>query len=587
MANNKIPQTNKAFQLINTHFSVRSLPANDLLKRIINYPKLSLLTLMMLSQNLSVKGQEPAGVLKGSYTNYYKYYTPAPGSGMPAGSDIVSRGVVLLTDQENEDNDPERFAGSAFIINTFRNDDTLCVCTAGHVAKAVMNDGYEFLGSPPYTTYRFNMYMDYIGQENPLIPRLNQTLTAYKTPVPIGARVVKVVTNARGSGDQPDIALFLIDRRQLPAVANYATLGYELSTFYGKPIGSFYQIGYPFAMPQRITTNAKTLQNETSFENMLGVFPVNPPVGSGPGASGSPFVIQTLPDGRVSNTGTVAGVYCSGSTEPGTAIPEDAGVAIVYADELYGTELSVIANDIKTHCWKSKTETELMQSGAYKTSVIVNNSNNIQPFSQSQTLSQASDLTNIAAPNSYTVNTTYNTTPVTATYLKAAICKIGSLSFPTVSSANKPWQINIAAKEIIVTPSSTTTGFSYNATNGAELNLASVLVEPSSSSARLLSQDNPLLPDSSTTKSEGVYAIRPNPSTTGRFSVDLPTGANDADKIYEIQISALGSGKTIKKESVHVGGVYEIDLSAYAKGAYIITISRNGIMVYSSKLIYR
>lgn len=532
------------------------------------------LATMLLS--CTVFAQVPIYAPKGSYTDFFRYYTPA-GTSMPSGAQNVSRGVVYLTSAA-DDYPAEKFGGSAFLIQTFRNDDTVCLCTAGHVARAVLNQNYEFMGSPPYETYNFNMYMDYLGKPQNGNPGLDENISSYRTPIPISAKVVKIIEHTPGP-DAQDIALFLIDKRFLPAVTNYAMLGYDLSTLYGTPTDTnrqFYQIGHPANMPQRITVAASLFGGTPLYEGML-LFGGGPPLGTGPGASGSPFVLQTMVDGTVSSSGTVHAVYDGGDNIQVPAIPEDGNKKIYYGAHPYGTELSNIANEIKAHCWKSKTEMELLQTKEYMNTVIANN--NIQPFSQTQTLNQVVDLLAITAPNSFTINTQNNT--VSATFLKAATCNIGSVVLPVGHpQTGKPWQINIEGKAVIITPSSTSSAFTYDAAIQSELNIASALVEPGTAAPILAKNIVPEQKGTSVQLSDfGVY---PNPSANGYFNIYFPDHGP-----YTVHILSM-EGRVLLDIPV-TSSQYQLHLPDNAsRGNYVMVIyrGRDPRPVYKTTLAY-
>lgn len=477
----------------------------------------SIFTAAILMMKIAAKAQEPPYAPKGAYTDYFRYFMPGNTS-MPAGSANVSKGVVYLSNGGNSEFGPEQIAGSGFIIQTFRNDDTLCVCTAGHVAKSVFNDDDAYMGGLPYHVNPFYLYLDYLGRAKTGNNTLNETITGYKTSIPIGARLVKIIRRTGAGPEKPDIALFLLDKRTLPPADAYAMVGYDLNTLYGKPannIENFYQIGHPNTMPQRITKDAHLYGAQALFPGMLG-FDLNAPVGTGPGSSGSPYLIQTLGDGTVSNTGTAIAVNSGGIDVLVTAVPEDGSKRIAWASDAYATELSNIAADIKSHCWKAKTEARLNQTKEYKNTVVV--TNNILPFNQPQTLEQVSDLQAIAAPNCYTVGTVSNNIAIHTTYLKASTCNIGGFTHPaTYPGDGKPWQVAIAAKEVNVTY-----GFEYTPTGTAVLALSGVITGTSSaSSSTLREQDNTALPGEYH-RAEEQFTVYPNPSPSGLFNIALP-----------------------------------------------------------------
>jgi len=517
----------------------------------------------------------------GSYTSDFRYYDPTDPL-LPAGSSDVSKGVAYLFGYPRDQEQLSVANGTAFIIQTFRNDDTLCVCTAGHVARSLFGE--------QSSNARFDLSLRYLGRPKTSDPTLNELVSCFETPTRIGARLVKQLESA-DEFERPDIALFLIDKKQLPAVADYAMIGYDLSTFSSNPANPsarFYQIGHPNAMPQRITTSFQLAVGDiTGVLESSGSIPA--PVGLGPAASGSPLIMRTLPDGTVSSTGTARAVLHGGDSDPVHPIPRDGNLyfPIERGTDLVATELATIAADIKAHCWKAKTEAELEQTKEYMRTVIANN--NIQPFSTAQTLNQAMDLLSIAAPNCYTVNTASDhNTPVNATYLKAATCLIGSLTFPTTYTAtNKPWQINIEGKEVNITPN-TSNAFSYDAAANAELNLASVIVQTSSAVARIRSDDNNETDDGNPQNSlPGNFIVKPNPSTTGHFSIDIPAASDHQEQTYDIIVSELSSGKTIKKESAHAGTTWQADLANFARGAYLVAFYQKGMQPHFVKLIYR
>lgn len=539
---------------------------------------------------LSASAQdEPIYAPKGSYTSYFRYYAPGD-IAMPSGARAVSKGVALLAsyDLYDPDFDEER-NGTAFIIQTFRDDDTICMCTAGHMARGIFNEKNPYPVNPPYSVNPFFMYLNYLGWADSYDTTLNETISGFKTPMPIGAKLVRYIEDSVGDGVKKDIALFLIDKKQLPAVANYAMIGYDLNGLYGKSansIGRFYQIGHPEIMPQRVTLDASFSPGTAQNPNVIELNEVlSPPVGIGPGASGSPWLIRTLADGTVSNTGTAIAVHSSGRASILPHIAADTDLApIKYSRMGTATEFAAISADIKAHCWKNKTEAQLQQSKEYMNTVMV--SNNIQPYSQAQTLNQVTDLTGITSPNAYTVTESKSSTSVSATYLKASTCTIGGLAFPaSYSGTGKPWQINIMGKEVNVNPPAGT-AFEYTASGYAELNMAGALVEPISQTIA-----NPLpelgnrgynanINDGA---SEG-FAVWPNPSTTGRFFLAVPEINKEA---YVVIVYEAASGRRVAEGGLVPGTVYPVDLGSYCKGIYIAAFYLNGKLVYNAKLVFQ
>lgn len=526
-----------------------------------------------------------------SYSSHFRYYTPSDNT-MPAGSENVSKGITAITslNQLNRSND-ENESATAFIIQTFRDDDTVCICTAGHVAKAIFNHNLPYLSGPPYNVYPFNMYLNYLGRPDPDDATVNEVISGYRSPLPVNARLVRYLQNPDpASVEDPDLALFLVDSKQLPAVANYAQIGYDLTGLYGKApntIGRFYQIGHPYGMPQRITTDAGFTPGTAQKPNVIYSGPLAIPHGISLSSSGSPWVIKTLADGTAANTGTAVAVHSATIYKLMQPIFSDPFWGnMQYGDDSKSTELAAIAAEIKAYCWKNKTAAQLEQTKEYRRTLVIDNSSNLQPFTVARILFQLPDLTGIDSPSAYTVTENSGGTSVSATYLKASTCTIGSPVFPANhASTGKPWQINIMAKEINITPA-TASAFDYTATGSAAFNIGAALVETTVQTINTSNTELPLTTynNNTNTQTRADLAIWPNPSSTGRFQIAVPAGKTNES--YLVVIHDAASGRKIAEGSIAPGTTYPLDISSYAKGVYIASFYQNSKLLHTAKLVY-
>lgn len=94
-----------------------------------------------------------------SFPGFFTYYDPA-NPNLPIGSDTTSN-AILYYDRAIQSGGLKH--GTMFLINTFRDDDTVCVCMTGHQAVDFFPDGHATLA--PFSG-NFNVAMKYLGKDS-------------------------------------------------------------------------------------------------------------------------------------------------------------------------------------------------------------------------------------------------------------------------------------------------------------------------------------------------------------------------------------------------------------------------------------
>ena len=126
-----------------------------------------------------VNGQESmAGSPFGSYTYFFRYFTPGDVNN-PVGSNMASNAIIGMA-SFHDANPRRRFplhsTGTGFLINTYRKDKKICMCTNAHVVDALF--GNAAIGS----TVAFDAHMKYLERHPLLILDIMKRCRALKLP---------------------------------------------------------------------------------------------------------------------------------------------------------------------------------------------------------------------------------------------------------------------------------------------------------------------------------------------------------------------------------------------------------------------
>lgn len=448
-----------------------------------------------------------------SFPGYFTYYNPADPNN-PPGSDTISKAIIFYVKPSPE----YTSSGTMFLINTFRDDDTICACLAGHQMKAFFPNGKVTPG--PFSG-NFYFAMNYLGKDsvaniNGINYHLNSVIPGTAKGVATGGELVAYYADEHLTGREPDISLILLDKRQLPLLS-YATAGYDFDNTNWRA-ASYYSINHPKNYPQRIQ------DHYTAFEEFAHTVTINGdrPFCSASGSSGGPL-IQRPSSADIS--GCVRGVASVAFEVPGNVLYDRlAGVNFPFFYQTGFTKIGTIENAIKRHCWKNKDSNEIILNGLQRKSVLINNATNITPYKQNRTITQTSDVTANA-------ETGPSRNDTKSSYLKANQCNLNGFTLTaTYPGSTESWQVTIAVKE-----TGLINEFSYTPVGRSELNLSTVIINDGPAGSLSRKADNALsVADKMTNTTASQFKIYPNPSPDGTFHIALPDTEPYSVAVYTI-----------------------------------------------------
>lgn len=499
-----------------------------------------------------------------SRPDIYTYFNPQA-QNLPADAFSASKAVVHVNSYSADVERAVGTSGSAFLIRTFRADNKICMCLAGHqIADLFPEGGIPIAGSA--INLNSDIYMNYLGKDSAAGGNhFDQPVSFSKAFV--GS--VKLLDYYFDESTEKDAALVLIDSRKLPA-QSFVTLGYDFADNAWSST-SFYNIGHPHNYPQRIADQLTMQQvgiNSVKFTNQL-------PYATGPGSSGSPLII------RSGNSGTVRGILSQGFHQPFfMSFSKATGEAYnyKYSTNPQFTKIRILESAIRKHCWNKSDSAAISGNQSYKQMLTVDNSTAINPYAQNYSISGTAGLTASAG-----ALFRESASDIEITRLHAANCSVsGDFSLPvTYPGSTKPWQVEIAAKEINISPGATT-GFDYTASGSSELELSSVVIGTSPVSQSTISGGfSPSLPSLPTT-ADTRFAVFPNPAPDGIFSVAFPDNGP-----YDLKVTSM-DGKELLHTSV-TSNPYTLYLPNIApRGTYVMTVHLGSGYkpVYKTMIVY-
>ncbi|GAA4458575.1 hypothetical protein GCM10023092_27080 [Rurimicrobium arvi] len=495
---------------------------------------------------------------------FYEDNNPA----MPSGANSASKSLIYL--QGGDPNIPgnDGAGSTAFIIRTFRDDDSVCVCMTGHQIS-------DFTGGQSPTVpgeVTLNNYISMNFKGTDLVDLddgvhyvgANEGASSYLHTL----RVVAYYQDPLSAGTGIDAALVLIRKRQLPS-ANYTALGYDFSAINALNYQNYFTMGHPWCYPQRLVTNL-VFDNDANNYVWLRT---QLPFASGPGASGSPLI----------NSVTTAAQGILASSRLNSAINPERTVSgrtleYKYATNIRFTRMSLLESAIKEHCWKNANKEQILSSGSYKQTV--QEANPGASFFQEYSLS-VSQVANIF---SYSRTSTGDANGKKVTDFAAKNCTFGSFTLPAVypGTTSTPWQVVVTAKQVDVTA-----GFSYTASGSSELDLNTVAIYGSQSAASKLAgaTDTAFASSVAGTDAASCFKLYPNPSTDGTFYLELPHSERAVR--YKGTILSI-DGKAVRQlNDMQSGQKVDISLPHLPKGFYLLNVqNEKGIRVFSTQLIY-
>lgn len=489
-----------------------------------------------------------------SFPGYFTYYN-AQSVNKPPGSDTASKAIIFYI----KDTGPSTSGqGTMFLINTFRDDDTICACLTGHQVSAFFPDGNArpgpFGGPIP-------LLMNYQGKDslatiNGASYYLNQIIS-HSVGVAAGGELVTFNYDTSLPRTAPDIALILLDKRQLP-VPEYATLGYDFNN--ASSSGSYYSINHPLAYPQRLQDNFSSVW-ESPFRFEAETFL---PFSIAHGSSGGPFIKK--------ETSSVSGLIAGGNFNAGGAVRDRIrNLDVRYTPYVSVTRISTIEKEIRSRCWKNKDSAEIVSKGLDRKAMLINNAGNLAAYNLKRTITNSSGIT--AAAETGPAKRSKK-----SSYLKADRCDLSGFTLPAIYPGSEDsWLVTVAAKEINLNDE-----FNYTASGLSELNLGIVIINTGTtgSTARILDHAQSAPGDSA--NKNALFKVYPNPAADGVFHIALPPTGQYNLVVYNME------GKEMYRSACD-RNPYRLQLPAVSKGTYLLVIfnehTKGGL--HRQPIIYR
>lgn len=516
----------------------------------------------------------------------FRFFNPT-GASIPPQAAITSKGIIAMDSYHGSLGPVETTTGTAFLIRTFRPDNKVCMCMNGSLIKYIFDLSHGGLGFPQFgerINLNADIYMDYLGQDSVGGDGVSYTKVKGFAKSYLGhATVLAYVPGAAGAMFA-DAALLLVDKSQLPS-ALFATLGYEfLNNVW--PDASYYTIGHPHHYPQRIsdTMELTEIEDHNGEQNTV-ILQTQPPYAVARKSEGSPILLKQPLGGQgaAMAVAIVSDIWSGDLGEHNTfdflSPKYEAGFSpALFSDgffeynryNLRATKLKVLEAAIRKHCWNNSDSTSIDANRTYRQTVTVNNSTSTNPYSQNASISSSSGLATASA-----AVFSESTANLEITRLNSNICNITSFALPTTyPGSSKPWEVNIAAKEINVSQD-----FSYTASGNAQLELSTVIFQTSSASTI-----NHQLPAGSDTSyynniMESSCKVYPNPSPSGMFYISLPDTGIYHVKIYSMDAKLVYQSRCNAK-------LHTVSLQGWAKGTYALSIYKgNGNEIIFKQLI--
>lgn len=511
-----------------------------------------LLTLIVVS----TAGAQPKEVPLQSLPEIFTYFTPGKPTN-PAGADIASKSIMLL-----DGSTPSEGNGSAFLIQTFRDDNKVCVCLSGHQVRSYLGESAPTLNKS--ININRDIYLNYLGEDSIVNGEHYDRVTSFSKAFIGSATLLEYIydrTLSTPNSTYPDAALLLIDKNQLP-LDSFAMLGYNFQNT-NWDATTYYVIGHPLGYPQRISDI--TYQDN---KDLVLFTQSQEPYALAGGASGSPLLT------RSSNVpGVVRGIYVRARTIwdiEGLNYKSGRPAYLTYSTAHSFTKITTLEQAIRNHCWKKNDSAYISTNGSYMQTTIVDNSAAINPYSQNFDLHATSDLTKTSASifSDAAIDMVH-------TRVNANICNISNFSLPATNpGSSKPWQITIAAKQANISEN-----FSYTASDISSLELSTVLINaPISKAAK--TQNSVEAPNVAAGTASQSFEVYPNPSAEGIFNLSMPTKGE-----FKVVVFST-NGQTVYQSDCR-DNPFTIKLPNVATGTYLLKVylKQSNTPVYQTTLL--
>lgn len=495
-------------------------------------------------------------LLNRSMSNFFTFFNPAAAN-IPPGSALASKGVIFLS--SSGISTESTIDGTAFLVNSNREDKKYCMVLAGHAIKSRYPGGTPIVNSAVH--FNAYIYMDYLGRDSSSQGFNYTAINNFsKTYLSTG---VLVAYSFDDIDDGRDYALVLVNPFQLPS-ASFVGLGVDFSDI-NWAADSYYSEGFPLNYPLRLSDSLNLIQNGANTV----VMETRLPYALGPGSSGGPLLARTAS----AFSGPVAKglMVRAQDMQPfaGSYRGNDALYYVFkYATKARFTKISLLESAIRSNCWKKSDSVNISVNELYKQAVSVANTPGMNAYTQNYTLSSTAGLTGASAP----VNSETYPSGELVSNLHAGLCTIDGFTLPDNLNAGQPWIVTIAAKQINVTD------FNYTPTGQSELDLAAVVIgSTSASTSRQLSTQENSSQESGIAQGFRVY---PNPSSTGVFYVSGPATEN-----YLIEVFSM-AGQSVYHSHTS-GTATAMQLSGLSRGTYLLRIlDSHGKRLFTQEIIY-
>ncbi|PZF72527.1 T9SS type A sorting domain-containing protein [Taibaiella soli] len=496
----------------------------------------------------------------GAYAQYFKYYNSA--ANQAAYISDASKAVVGIYQMGSYYPFfdglfmiplPVPVPGNATgtFIQTFRDDNKVCFCSAGHVFRGQNVQVGQKVA--------FDAYLKYYGKPSVVDARYNSLQSGYKTS--FNAEVVADVV--------PDAILLLVDKDAITSTS-FAMQGYEFDAVLDGN-DRYFSLGHPYKMPQRqadgMVYNAARSAPYTDYTFWTDLSGNANNIGQG--YSGAPVIRQDA------NNPALIGIL-SQAGDPSEVPSSD----LVYTDfqngrwpprysqKVKAIKIDALKDAIMQHCWKNRSRESLLTSGDYKRTVTVNNQSVVAKFQTPLIITGNAGLAAAADPV-YTANN-----PGWSLLSGSTVSFSG---FDLIPGPNNLKTL-VLAKEINLQST-----FSFTATEGQELFLNAVTIEATAPASRLSASAGKIdtATNSIVSSSEQVL-VYPNPSYTGIFTIELQGLWTDPG--YDLRVFAA-DGKLIHRMQCQ-GKINKVDISNAASGTYWVVLKdAQGKQLWSGSLI--
>lgn len=512
---------------------------------------LCLFLLLAFQQGRSV-AQPDRSILE-SRPDLFTFFTPG-NPGNPFNADMISKGVMQLD---------AGLSGTAFPIRTFRDDDKVCVCLTGHQVTAYNHDNRVVIRGKTIDL-NTDVYMNLLGKDSLANGVHYTSFTGFSKSFIKSATVLEHFDYDLAG---KDAALILVDKKDLPA-EEFAMLGYSFENDYWDRPEYWYSIAHPHRYPQRI---ADSMTYMSDYNPDMVFFSTRKPYVLAEGGSGAPLMI------RLNNTATpVKGIFSRIGGIPPYLLTFYAHIRDrYYSEKFYAstritcTKIGVLEQAIRNHCWKKADSAAIAASSSYRETVLTDNKNNTNSYKQNSIVSAVATLMALAQ---YTeaINAVQHTT------LHANVCDIGGFTLPTTyPGGSQPWAVAIAAKQINVG-----NDFNYTADGNSELQLATVVINAASSTARK-TDDVTSTETNVNNRSNDRFKVYPNPSPEGIFHIALPAAGSFSAAIHSLD------GKSVYRTNC-TGNPFTLRLGNLARGSYVLNIydALQNKIVFTTMIVY-